>query len=115
MKSDWFPRQSYRTLCASGDSNLVAVPSNMIGHVTDLEIDSHNQSGLTSSITVQLVDSYTPTGGSATRAILKDISVVPGSFLSLDTKEVPEVIGTLIANVNYANSGPAISVGVIFE
>ncbi len=115
MERKTLPRQSYRNICTSGDNIVLTVPTNMIGHVTNLEIDSHNQSGLTASITLQLVDSYTPTGGSATRAILKELTIVPGSYINIDTKDVPEVMGALLVNTNYTNSGPVTTVGMTFE
>ena len=107
------PVRSINRTCTSGDTSGIIVPDNMIAHVKEIEIDSAAISGNASTITIQILDKYTPTGGSLTTKVRKQVSVDCGGVEHIDTKgDIPVFTrGDIRSNI----SGPIVSLAYALE
>jgi len=78
--------RSLSKTCTSGDTSGILVPANMIAHIKEIEWDTAAISGNAFAVGIQIVDKYTPTGGTATEKIRKQFSIPAGAIGHTDTK-----------------------------
>jgi hypothetical protein len=105
--------RSITKTCTSGDTSGIIVPANMIAHVKEIEVDTAAISGNASVVTIQILDKYTPTGGSLTTKVRKQVSVDCGGVIHIDTKgDIPIFTrGDIRTNI----SGPIVSLAYALE
>jgi hypothetical protein len=114
MRRDDMPVRSYQLDCTSGDTSGLIVPANAIAHLTELEIDTSDISGNIGIATVQVRDTYTPTGGTATTKVRKRVSFECGEVISVDLRNADiQLLDNIKVRTNI--SGPIVGVGVAFE
>lgn len=102
--------------CASGDNRFWVVPQNMIGQLTDIEIDTHYLSGLTGVIQVQVRDSYntSPTATQTSGTVIrKTLAVKAGDVVSVQLNGDFQLYGGVDVRVDF--SGPIVSLAAIFN
>jgi len=99
--------------CTSGDTSGIIVPANQICHVKSIEYDTMAISGNTPTVQVQILDKYTPTGGSATTKIRKQFTIETGDDGHIDTKGDVNIFTRCDVRCSY--SGPVISLGYVLE
>jgi hypothetical protein len=105
--------RSLSKTCTSGDTSGILVPANMIAHIKEIEYDTAAISGMASSIKIQIVDKYTPTGGTATEKIRKQFSVDAGDVGHIDTKGDLQIFTR--GDVRSSCSGPTITMAYALE
>ena len=108
-----FPPRAFRVVCQSGDSTAFTVPTNKLAYIQDIEIDSRAISGLTSTIGIDIRDTYTPQGGSSTTAVRKSLGFRAGDVLSIDLRAPLHVFG--LVELRSTFSGPVVSLSVRLE
>ena len=112
MKRDEFPKRSVLLTCQSGNTSGLIIPTDIIGHLERMEVDTSAISGKTSIVTVQVLDTYTPTGSSAQPFTRKQVSLNCGDVIDV------EINGVLLFNqvdVNVNISGPVVQLSVALE
>lgn len=113
MTAEILPKRAYRTVLASGNTQMFTVPANMLGRIDKVELDSRPLSGQPYPLTIQLLDAFAPTGGSSTTVIRKQIQVTPGERVDIDEWAGIQIMGGCWGNTNV--SGPIVSVVVALE
>lgn len=107
------PVRHIRLACTSGDTSGIIVPSNQIGHIKSIEYDLAAISGNTPTVQIQILDKYTPNGGSATTKVRKQFTVKTGEVGHIDTKgDIPILTR---GDVRCSYSGPVVSLGYALE
>mgnify|MGYP001605672272 CR=1 FL=1 len=113
MKSDDIPPRSFRVVCQSGDSTAFTVPTNMLGYISEIEVDSRAQSGQLSTIGIDIRDTFTPQGGSSTTQVRKSFGIRAGEVVGISLDAPVHVIGQVDLRCNW--SGPIVSLTARFE
>lgn len=108
-----FSKRGLRLVCQSGDTRFFAVPGNKLAYVTDLEIDTRNQSGIAAVIGIQIRDSYAPTGGTSTTAIRKEIGIKAGDNVTVGMEGEFQIFGGVDIRTTF--SGPIVSLSAAFR
>ena len=113
MRYDDIKPRPFRVVCASGDTSVLTVPTDMLGYINDLEIDTRTLSGKTSTVTLDVRDTYTPQGGTSTTTVRKTVGVLAGDVIDVDLRAPLHVIGAVAIRSSY--SGPVVSMSVLLE
>lgn len=113
MKRDDLPLRGYEYACTSGNTSALVVPSDTIGHLEEMEIDTAEISGNISLVTVKVNDTYTPQDGSEETTTRVQKSLKCGDVIHVDLDGNYPLIGVI--NINTNISGPVVSLGVAFE
>jgi hypothetical protein len=113
MNRNAMPVRSYCYTCTSGNTSGPIVPFGYIAHLEEVEIDTAAISGAISTVKVQLRDTYTPQGGSATTETKKQVSLDCGDVVHIDTDGDVEFKDTMTILTNV--SGVVATIALAYE
>ena len=113
MRASDIPPRSFRVVCQSGDTTVLTVPTNMIGYIQDIEVDSRAQSGQLSTIGIDIRDTFTPQDGSSTTRVRKSFGIKAGEVIGITLDAPIYVIGQVDLRTNW--SGPIVSMSIRLE
>jgi hypothetical protein len=100
-------------VCTSGDTSGIIVPGDKIGHIKSIDIDTAAISGNAAFVKIQIYDKYTPTDGSATTKLRKQISVNCGDVIHLDEKGDIQIFTR--GDIRCDISGPVVTQSYVLE
>lgn len=104
VTKDVIPQRSRRLVCTSGDTRFWVTPPNHPALLTQLEVDASSLSGQFGVITLDIRDSYLPSGGSSTTVVRASKAVKAGECVSFVLDGEAIVFGGVDVRCNFPNA-----------